>query len=206
MMTMSGSRFSVRTVFAHVIIIFPALAVSSMYALVVVVARYIGPFDVLIFLGVVSGCCFPENRRLQHLLGTVATILLVCALVAISWTPAHGAYNTVHKFMAQQEPNLHWQIAVGLKRNGINPGDKIAAVGYIRAHTYARLSRTTVVAEMPFELFLLTPASNDEVITAFSKTGAKAVVAIPKQFLNEIPPPGWQKIENTDAYIYVLQK
>lgn len=206
MMTMSGSRYSVRTVLAHVIVIVPALVASLMYALVVVVARYIGPFDVLIALGLVSGCCFPENRRLQHLLSTLAAILLVCSLVAISWTPAYGAYNTVQKFVAHQEPNLHWQIAVALKRNGINPGDKVAAIGYIRAHTYARLSRTKVVAEMPFELFLLTPALNDEVISTFSQTGAKAVVAIPKQFLNETPPPGWQKIENTDAYIYVLQK
>jgi hypothetical protein len=204
--TISGSRFSVSTVLAHGIIIGPALVASLMYALIVVVARYVGPFDVVIALGLLSGCRFPENRALQRLLSTLVALLLVCSLVAISWTPAYGAYNTVHKVVAHQEPHLHWQIAEALKQSGVRPGDKIAAIGYIRAHAYARLSRTKVVAEMPFELFLLTPTMNAEVISAFSKTGAKAVVAIPKQFLNETPPPGWQRIDTTDAYIYVLQK
>lgn len=218
--TLSLRRYSGRDARALWMIIIPALFTMFMYALVIVVPRYIGPFAVILILGLLSGVRLPEGRW-RSIVSRAVCVILIATVVAIGWKPFRNAYVILHQVSTGQEPHEDWQIAQTMKDLGVRPGDKVASVGYEFMPAWARLTRTKVVAEMvPNDLFKLTPEENDRLIAAFQKAGAKVAVGTPKHLrvdpdiplppnvppddLNGFPPEGWLRVNNLYAFIYVL--
>jgi hypothetical protein len=220
LLTLSTRRYSGREVKALWMILVPALFAMFMYALVVVVPRYVGPFAVILVLGLLSGVRLPEGRW-RSIVSRAVCVILVAAVVATGWKPVKYTSAIVEQVRAGREPHVNWQIAEAMKGAGVGPSDKVASVGYAFLPAWARLARAKVVAEMPSnDLFKLTGADNDRLIAAFHKAGAKVAVGTPKYLrvdpdmplppdmpeddLDGTPPAGWHRIADIDAYLYVL--
>jgi hypothetical protein len=115
---------------------------------------------------------------------------------------------------------MNWQVAEGLKRMGVQPGDKVAVLntsigppgylGNIRSSDnmrWARLARLQIVAEVysredKNNFWKVDDAAKQQVIGAFAQAGAKMIVD------DEVPDwaaaEGWQRIGNTDHYVHFL--
>ncbi|MDQ3802703.1 MAG: hypothetical protein M3416_02450 [Acidobacteriota bacterium] len=200
--TASGARFRTGEVLRHWPVILPAVFGPLMYALVVVVSRYIGPFYVVFILALLAGVRLPEGARVRLALNYAVVLLVLCSLVAVAWRPARYAYVTAHKLAHGREPHDQWRIAEVLRKNGVRPGDGVGAVGYEFIHAWARVGRNKVIAEMPHELFLLTRRANEKSLQTFERLGVKAVVAAPELFLSNAPPEGWQQVEELNVYVH----
>lgn len=220
LLTLSMGRYSGRDVTALWMILAPALFTILMYSLVVVVPRYVGPFAVILVLGLLSGVRLPEGRA-RSVVSRAVCVILVAAVVATAWKPLKYSHAILEQVRAGREPHMNWQIAQTLHSLGVRPGDKVASVGYAFLPAWARLARAKVVAEMPSnDLFKLTAEDNARLIAAFQKAGAKVAVGTPKYLrvdpdmplppdvpeedLTGSPPDGWLRVGDIDAYIYVL--
>ena len=104
--------------------------------------------------------------------------------------------------------HVHWQVADGLQRMGVRPGDKVAYIG--RGFTFfafwARLARIQIITDLPArdDFWKAHSSLRNRVIEAFAKTGAKIIVA------DEVPrwatAEGWQRIGETSHYVYFLPR
>jgi len=181
------------------ILMFPAITGLSMYTIIYVLPRYVAPFIVLFWLGILSSIHLHYSEESKRLLKNIA-ILIVSVTVIITAT---------HLLKRKDSPPSLTQIQVAseLNKMGISPGDKVASIGYSFPHFWARLARVKIVAEMPSEdakLFWKSDSNvQSKVIDAFRSTGAKVIVTglMPR----EIPQPGWEKIADTDYYIFDLK-
>jgi hypothetical protein len=220
LITLSMRRFSGRDVWSLWMILIPALFAIFMYMLVVVVPRYVGPFAVISFLGLLAGLRLPQGRALR-IVSRAVCVILIATVIAISWKPFKKTNTIIQQVSAGEEPHVHWTIARTMTDRGLRPGDKVASVGYSFLPAWARLTRTRVVAEMPSnDLFKLKPAENGQLVAAFQRAGAKIAVGTPRRLkvdpdmplrpemeeydMSGAPPEGWLKIDNTDAFLYVL--
>jgi len=111
--------------------------------------------------------------------------------------------------VAGEDPSVHeqWQVAEGLREKGVVSTDKVAFIGDSFRAFWAHLLGIRIVAEIQRDKVVSFWEADStvrvEVINAFARSGAKAVVA-------ERPPlgtdlSGWQKIGSTDYYIYSLK-
>ena len=103
---------------------------------------------------------------------------------------------------------MQWQVADGLQKMGMRPGDSVASVGNTMFAAWPRLARLRVVAEIPktsagdVERFW---SANDEVrkqvLATLAGTGARVVVAedAPSWATRE----GWRRLGNTNYLIYI---
>jgi hypothetical protein len=203
---MSRRRWSVITDIAEQYILFiPVVTALSMYALVSVSGRYVGPFITLMWLGIFSGVRLPDSEDSRRLLKYV-TVVMVLVLMMVGT----NHFITRHLIIKKDAPffRAQWQVADTLNKMGIGPGDKVASIGNSHAHFWARLARVKIVAEMPHQSVVNFWNGDDliksKVFEAFAKTGAKAVVT------NLVPdntsPYGWQHLADSNYYVYMLNK
>ena len=93
----------------------PAIAGLSMYALVNLDDRYVGPFFDLMWLGVLSGICLPDSEDSKRLLKYVAILMAFVMMVV----------TTLHVMPPESPPtHVQWQAADALNQMGIKSGDK----------------------------------------------------------------------------------
>ena len=84
---------------------------------------------------------------------------------------------------SQQTRPASWpgEVAEALNRSGIQPGDKMAIIGYGYDAFWARLARAKIVAQMlnwqADNFWSGDSALQSQVLHAFAGTGAKAIVA-----------------------------
>jgi 4-amino-4-deoxy-L-arabinose transferase-like glycosyltransferase len=181
------------------ILFIPAVTAMGMYCLISAGSRYVGPFVVLLWLGIFSGIRLPDSEESKRLL-RCATIVMVLVLMMV--TGRHLLKNDY------PSSHVHWEVADALKQMGVLPGDKVASIGQSYSHFWARLAKVRIVAEITTKdidtFWEADDGVKSKIYEAFSKTGAKAIVTdkVPEGPL----PPGWQKIANTDYYIYILSK
>jgi hypothetical protein len=104
-------------------------------------------------------------------------------------------------------PGWPGEVAEELQHLGVQPGDKVAVIGYAFDSFWARLARVKIVAEMldsgADAFWVGKPALQDEVIRAFAGTGAKAIVA--ENVPSYASLVGWRQIGNSNYYIYLLR-
>jgi hypothetical protein len=186
----------------------PALAMS-MYGLVHVEARYIGAYVVVLWLALFSGLYPLVDERKGELMYGVIRALKTVFLVAIAFSIVPAAYTTARGLITGKDAsaNVHWQIADELMRMGLEPGDKIAIIGYGQgASVWARLARAQIIAETlrgDVNTFWATDETvKSQVIDTFARTGARIIVA--EKGVCGPPPPGWQKMESAGYYVYFL--
>jgi hypothetical protein len=91
---------------------------------------------------------------------------------------------------------------------GIQPGDKVAVIGYGFDSFWARLARVQIVAEMlgaeadPF--WLGDPALQSDVLQAFATAEARAVVA--ERVPSYADLSGWHRVGDSDYYVRILTR
>lgn len=190
-------------------LILPAVVAILMYSLVVVTTRYVAPFTVLIWLGIFSGLRPGRPKSRQWFDGLAVCLAIVFVYAAYSPPPLS---ETAHNFLNRtpDPPPAQWRIANGLRQMGLQPGDRVASLGGVLNSYWYRLARTPVVAEAPARQNLIAtfweaePQVKDQVMRVFAQTGARAVI------VEGVPAgqnmDGWQKIADTEAYIYFLRE
>jgi 4-amino-4-deoxy-L-arabinose transferase-like glycosyltransferase len=188
----------------------PAIAGLGLYALVNVQGRYVAAFIVLVWLGLFSAVRLrqtPDSHRLVKAIPIAVAAAIVFSIVASS---SREAVFTVRQLITSEDPTAHeqWQVAEGLREKGIVSNDKVALIGDAYRAFWAHLLGIRIIAEVHREqvpsFWDADSTAKAGVINAFARTGVKAVVA-------EKPPPGtdmsgWQKIRNTDYYVYMLNQ
>jgi Fe2+ transport system protein FeoA len=178
----------------------PAAAGLGAFLLLVVEGRYIGPYVLLLGLGVLCGVRIHSDGESRRLIAGVVLAIVVTMGAPVVSTTVLDAAEQRHK------GPVDWEVAQALSQMGIQPGDKVA---YIRRSPWgdflwARLARIQIIAEIPpaevDKFWAATPPIQSEVIQAFAKTGAKAIIT------SAVPPCAcavvWHKLGNTDFYAY----
>jgi hypothetical protein len=192
-------------------LLIPALAAFSMYSFVHVYTRFVGAFVVLLWLGVGSSVRLTDTRDSKNLVSYVCVSMVTLLLMSIAVVTAPKVYSTVRELLQGADPSahLHWRVAEGLSRLGVQPGDKVALLGdgtYKFGAYWSRLARVKVVAEVltrDVDEFL---AANDVVksgvIGTVLQTGATAIVAydVPNYFAKN----GWRRLEKTHYFVYLI--
>jgi hypothetical protein len=192
----------------------PAIAALSLYWLVYVESRHVAPFLVLLWLGLFSGLRLPESDGSRKLLKIVPISIVVMMGTIMAVPVIRQTYFVARDLIKGEESsaNLQWQVAEGLNRIGIQPGDKVASLGLGNQWDFywARLARVKIVVEAPDPdiFWTVSESVRAQAIKTFASTGAKAVVAKnPDGNLSTtccFTSNGWQRIGNTDYYAYLL--
>ncbi|MBA3715346.1 MAG: hypothetical protein H0W76_23310 [Pyrinomonadaceae bacterium] len=198
----------------------PALAAFAMYSLVHVEERFIGSFMVLLFTGLFSSVRLLESQGSRRLIQCVMIIIVAMLMLTIVPSSARMAYVAVRHLIWEESPDMNWQVAEGLKQMGVQPGDKVATLntsigppGYLgntRSSDnmrWARLARLQIVAEVysregKNDFWKADEAVRRQVSEAFIQAKAKIIVddKVPSWAVTE----GWQRIDETDQYVYFL--
>ncbi len=192
----------------------PAVASLGMYALVLVEGRYIAPFLVLFWIGILAGVRLPESlvaRRLVAVVGVGMTLFVLTEILVFNLEgfvtlrlPAPASQFGNGPIEAQASAT---EIASELRQLGVGPGSDVAVIGYGFDSFWARLARVQIVSEMfPWEadsFWLGGEQAQAKVIAAMQRTGAKAIV------VEEAPAyaslPGWHRIESSSSYVLLFE-
>lgn len=204
-------------------VLLPALGAFALYALVHVETRYIGPFVIVTWLVLFSGIRLREEVASRRVMSSVVVAMATGCMVVIIAKSMVPAYSTVRDVARREYASdaasantPYWRVADGLARMGVQPGDQVGFIGYgfAAGSFWARLARVQIIADIEtgtefvpksdVEKFWHSPADvKRQVFEAFSRTGAKAIVA------NRVPfghsDPGWQRIGDTDHFVYFLR-
>jgi hypothetical protein len=194
-----------------------ALAALLMYALVHVQGRYIGPFVVLLWGDLLAGVRLPASDQSRKLLSFIGAVMLAVVLVNVFAFTLERGSRFLGLHFAQRvdsgpgspaEPSWPGEVADELHRLGVRPGDKVATIGYAFDSYWARLARVQIVAEMfdwearPF--WSGTPSFQSEVLRAFARSGASAVVA--ERVPVDVDPAKWHRVGTSGYYVYVFNE
>ena len=191
----------------------PSLIACCLYLLINVEARYLAPFFTLIALSLFACLRLPETRATQRLTrATIVIILLACAL-SLAPDAARDVYVTTRDIFTNQAAadDGQWQIASELQRLGVRPGAQVAVIGDAMYAAWPRLARVRVVAELPVQpagngaaFWTADEARKQQIIAAFAHTGAQVIVV--EHVPQGVALAGWQRIGQTDHYIYFLSR
>jgi len=151
---------------------------------------------------------------MQRLLASLVIVTLLTCALSLGYYASLEFYSTIRDLAPghSAKRDIQWQVADNLRKLGVGPNDKVAAIGNTMFHAWPRLARVRVVAEIParpggdVERFWAGDAAlKTQVIAAFGRTAAKVIVA------EDIPPwaspsEGWRKIGATNYYVYFLPR
>jgi len=182
----------------------PALFGLGLYALVLVLERYVAAFVLVLWIAGLAALRFRKaevNRRVNRAISLSVAVLLV---TQIAWPFSHTARNAVSglAFPAAEMSNY-------LHTEGVPPGGKVAEVGdALMEHIWAHLARVTIVAEVPQEGVLdfwsATPETRRRVLNLFAQAGAS--VAVAKVVPSGKEQEGWKRVGETPYYALDLRK
>ena len=203
-----GRRNSIRNLLSEWWLPILSFAAFVLYLPVHVEPRYVAPFIPAMWLVLFAALRLPITERSKKLIKYAALItamLIIFAQTTRSLSSFRSAFAARH-----QQEFLQLQIADRLNRMGIQPGHSVGAINFdpfwLAVVHWARLAHVHIIAEIP-NVDSNTFATADEsrrreVIDAFAKTGATALVAehVPKN----VTLPGWEQIGDTDYYVLKL--
>jgi len=210
---LQGDRFS--GLARQRVLLVPSLAAMAMYCLVAGTGRYLAPFVLVFWMGVLAATRLPEDpgaRRIATgLLGAVLTVLAI----RMCGSSAEYLLSAARSLAQGEQPGVHpsWAVADGLRQLGVRPGDTVGVIAHPFVHgpyehPWARLARVRIIAELPSresENFLPSPeAVKKRVLEAFASTGVTAVVAYRPAAYGATP--GWHRIGETDYFAYQFRR
>jgi 4-amino-4-deoxy-L-arabinose transferase-like glycosyltransferase len=204
------SNLRLRELAAQGYLFAPSLAAFGMFSLVNLETRYIAPFMLIFWMGLLSLVRLPDTREMRRLMRFVT----VAMLAVLTITTAPSIIKDAIKSLAPAS-RAHPEVAAELSRMGVRPGDKVAMVGDSFRAYWARLARARIVAEIPSrgpygeitagdedKFWRADDAIKSQVFEALAKAGAVMVVT------DNVPPlvaaQGWQKLGNTRYYAHPL--
>jgi len=154
------------------VLIVPALAALALYALVLVQSRYVAPFALLLFAGLVPPWATDAvSRRLRvgFAVGAVTGLPLIAYQARVDGSYWHGS--------AQRRAN----VVAALAERGIGPGSRIGFIGEAYDALWARTARLRFVSLVPLaeapRFWELDPGSRAAVLSHMRQRGAQAIVA-----------------------------
>jgi hypothetical protein len=190
-----------------------ALAAFGTYALINVLGSYVDVFVVLFWAGLLINVRLHDSQTSRRLAFMLSVAMVLFMLVNIAAFNLEGFRNLVgwgnpHQPVVSQAKPLSWpgEVAEELHRLGVQPGDKVAIIGYGFNSFWARLAHVQIVAEMLWieadGFWLGDAALQSEVLQAFASTGAEAVVA--ENVPGYASLSGWHQVGNSNYYIYIF--
>ena len=196
----SDRRAAIRSVANQWPILLPALMGCFLYALVLSESRYLAPYFVLMWAGVLTGIAATGNAGFRRILKGVAVTAAVMMAVSTTIDTASAAWQSEKAFP-------QWQVAQQLSKSGFGDGTSVASIGRTFDAYWARLAHLKIVAEVPAPesaiFWEANPSLREEVLRALARAGAKAVVAkVPVRD----PGPGWAKLGDTGYFVYTFAK
>ena len=210
-----AGRKNVRQVALRWQLVVPAVAALFMYSLVHLEPRYIAPFVVLFWFGIFSVVALPRSPESRRLVTCVSFIISTLLVIQILVPTSEAAYATARDLVRSESSSASeiWQIADGLARMGVQPGDKVVVVGWAAAEAgWAHLARVKIVAEIMSggwgfddgdKFWAASETVKAQVYQALAQTDAKVIVApVP----DSVSPLGWQQIGNTTHSAFFLKR
>jgi hypothetical protein len=178
-------------------------AALVLYGLVFVEARYVEPFLILIWMALFAGLRFPKSAATQAVVRCVTLAVILVCCTGIAWLAGRAAFRAL-----TPQPFVEWEIAQGLKKMGVQPGERVGVIGDALHAYWAHLDGARIVAEIPFEYAPMYWSSNPRVqarvLTLFAGMGARIIVA-DTQHQGELPD-GWKEIGHTGYLVYDLKE
>ena len=200
-----------------------ALCAFGLYAVVFVTGRYIAPFVVLFWAGVLASLTFPDAPPYRRLLTAGGGILALVVWINIGALNLEGATSLLgYSTKLPSDPSRAADssqfsdgpttaapaIAEGMRELGFGEGDRVGFIGNSFTAFWARLARVRIVAEItPKEAGAFWSADEQrqsEVLRVFVNAGAKALVGRPMDPSIAIQA-GWQPVGQTGYLIHFLR-
>jgi hypothetical protein len=197
----------------------PAVVLFGAFSLVRFESRYVEAFVTLLWLGIVGGLAFPAGvEGLTASRRFVAAVLIVhlVLIAASSGLPLTLAGRSV--LAGKPTPrSADWEVAEGLRRMGVEPGDKVAIVGRGAFAYWARLARVRIVGEIPVasesDFWAADEAVREKILATFAGVGAKAAILPPAEARRremrsqvDVSARGWQRLGDTGYHVLRLPK
>ena len=192
-----------------------AAAAFAMYSLVHLAPRYIAPFVILFWSGILASVQLPKTTISRPVVTTGGVMLAafiwlnIMAFNAegvggiVGFRPAAEAAVTGGQFSDGHSAD-HVEVANQLIEEGLQRNDRIGFIGYSFSAYWARLARLQIIAEIyPEDIDLFWTASPDrqaEALQAFYSAGATAVIAEPVQI--DWSTAGWRELGDTGYLIH----
>ncbi len=189
-------------------LLLPAAIALTFYAIShgLVQNRYMAPFLPLIWAGLFGELCLlhlKNSRLLPPLL--LAMAIIFCLPVVLNLSA--DVLQSARKIHARTYfDHYDADVANYLQSIGLHPGDSL---GYLQAPEdgtnkyWARLAKTTIVADMSFQdvpaFWQADVATRTRVLAAFRNAGVKAIVA--HNAPSSARSVGWVKVGRTDYYV-----
>lgn len=180
----------------------PAFSTVLLYLIVYLEPRYLPAATLVLWCSLLAAIWLPRLDASARLANSVA--IAVALVLGFSVVSSAVANLTI---ALGRPPHVEWQVADGLHRMGLRPGDTVAVLGQeVKADYWAHLAQVRVIADLPYEAMdRFWQASDDKqasLLDAFARTGAKILVT-------RFKPPsahsdGWQNLENTGYFALPL--
>ena len=218
-------RMILRDISAYWFLILPSLVAFGLYLLINIEPRYLAPFVPLLVLSLIAALRLPATPAMRRVVSGASFAVLLSFIISVLPMTVRDGYATVLDLFPGHAAarDTEWQVADGLRQLGVQPGDAVASIGNTMFAAWPRLARVRVVAEIPEaageaeKFWSVKDGLRQQALAALAGTGARVVVTdhIPRWAKSdrrieedgmpaEIQPGRWQRIGNTQHYVYFL--
>ncbi len=200
-------------VYRHLILI--ACTALALFCLTVVQGRFLAPWELMIWGSILAGVRLrPSPAPVYRWVAAAVSLALVAAVGYMVYGESiHGFHN---------DASAEYAIAEGLLKMGLQPGEKVGAIGFDMDAHWVYLARLSIVAEIGTDetcLFWSEPAATQaQVLEKFGQAGASVVVANTGGGIRTTSRPdpldlagcsrpgaGWCKIEGSPDQAFFLK-
>jgi hypothetical protein len=190
-------------------------AALGLYSLVYAEGRYVAPFVVLIWTGLLLAVRLRQADGQSRWIAASGAVVIFAlavnigvfhldgfnALVRIAPVASAGPVSRTSGVSARPSA-----VAGALHEAGVARGAPIGVIGEAVAASWARLGRLRIVADVAPEhvqnFWAGSPDDQQGVLAAFARAGASAVVAEPP--MGSEAPPEWTRLANTGYFVRLI--
>jgi hypothetical protein len=195
-------------------LIFISAAAFVLYSLTRIEGRFLPPWAILLWGSILAGLRLRKSSSaLYAWLAALVSLTLIGAMIHMNYA------GYVAGFPADATPE--YVTAEGLQKIGLQPGEKVGAIGFDNDAHWAYLVRLNVVAEINLadtcHFWSESPVIQNEVLGKFSQSGARVVVAFAGEGItssgmkaSEVTPcvhpsSEWRQIPGSRNYAFFLK-
>jgi hypothetical protein len=194
--------------FACVLIMLGLIAVAA-HALIWVEGRYVAPFFMLIWGGLLLMVRIPPGRGAVRVTRAFAGVIALAVAIPIAWTLSDPLATTWAEIRTGREQvrHRHWEIAQALRKTGVEAGDHVAILGAFNPY-WARLAEVRVVADTSSSDAALFWAANDatqqSVLRTLAEHDITALIGKSRGFSAQTDQTRWRQLSHTDHFAMIV--